>query len=197
MGKLRANEVKTLRIIQIVSGRAGTRTCVLSHVPFPLQQPKSPRDYTVNVFITMLNFRLGNDKNIPDDKPWWNDFRVYSEVFLDPLKAALWLKFSHTGEQSPKEKHLSFQWLLFLLLGVLATCLVLSQEDWVKRRLPLGESLKVDCATPFGTRIILERMITSFVVPFGGSSLSLQDPASGDIFILVVQTDTGSHCHFY
>lgn len=62
MGKLRANEVKTLRIIQIVSGRAGTRTCVLSHVPFPLQQPKSPRDYTVNVFITMLNFRLGNAK---------------------------------------------------------------------------------------------------------------------------------------
>lgn len=40
----------------------------------------------------------------------------------------------------------------------------------------------MNCATTVGTRIILDIMITSFVVHFGWSGLSPKNPASGNIF---------------
>lgn len=48
-----------------------------------------------------------------------------------------------------------------------------------------------------GTRIILDKMITSFIAVFVGTSLSPKDPSSGEIFIFIVQMDQGSFDHFY
>jgi len=53
------------------------------------------------------------------------------------------------------------------------------------------EFFKVNCATTVGTRIILDIMITSFVVHFGWSGLSPKNPASGNIFYFFFQMDVG------
>lgn len=49
----------------------------------------------------------------------------------------------------------------------------------------------MNCATTVGTRIILDIMITSFVVHFGWSGLSPNNPASGNIFYFFFQMDVG------
>ena len=43
----------------------------------------------------------------------------------------------------------------------------------------------MNCATTVGTRIILDIMITSFVVHCGWSGLSPKNPASGNIFLFL------------
>ena len=55
----------------------------------------------------------------------------------------------------------------------------------------------MNCATTVGTRIILDIMITSFVVHFGWSGLSPKNPASGNIFYFFFPNGYGSHCPFY
>ena len=75
---------------------------------------------------------------------------------------------------------------MIIVLNTLSTSnLSGSEPRWLSQKeTSAAESLKVDCAMPVGTKMILNKTI-SFVVILVGSSHSPKDPASAEIFIFI------------